>query len=819
MSQAIAPQMFFTRFFPNSWRLTARPSHSANLRIVRAPISCALLLLALPRVAGAQWNPLNPVTGVKKDAAGVTLSEKVGTLRLQVESDSIVRVTYTVAAIPPGTRQFMITRENWPPVEWAMQSNEKEITLSTARLKVTVTRNDGAILFSDSSGKKLFQDYDRSLVPVQVNGEKTYHSEMFSNLWDSTEAFYGLGQHQAGVWNYHGEDVELSQDNTNISIPMFLSSNGYGIFWNNASRSRFNNRFPHALYLSSEVADSVDYYFMYGPEFDKIIADYRDMTGAAPLFGKWAYGFWQCKNKYESQGEILGVAHKYRELRIPVDNIVQDWFWWRTMGEPVFNKNYPDPAGMIGDLHKNNFHVMFSFWPYFRPGSAVYEEMDKRGFFIDRTKAAGFHPAGQALYDAFNPEARKYYWQLIDRGLFKIGADAWWLDTDEPETEGRETSVLVNNKVAIGGGAQYANLFSLMTTQAVYEGQRAASNDKRVFILSRSAAAGTQRNSVAAWSGDVESNWLSFARQIPAGLNFSLSGIPYWTTDIGGFIIGNPDDPAYRELFIRWFEYGTFCPIFRLHGTRTTNTNELWSYGEQAQKILTDYDRLRYRLMPYIYSLAWKTTREGYTLMRPLAMDFRSDVRAQNIGDQFMFGPALLVNPVTEPGATKRHLYLPRGAWRDFWTGRKVDGGNAIDASANLERMPLYVRAGSIIPMGPELLFATEKPADPVELRIYQGADGDFLLYEDQNDNYNYEKGAYATIEMHWDDSKKILTLADRWGKFTGMLQNRTFKIVVVREDVGVGIETTTLPDIVIQYSGKQLSVNTAHAAATAPLN
>jgi alpha-D-xyloside xylohydrolase len=800
MPQAIAFQMFL-----NKLRLSScRQRIASSTRLISLMAWCVLLLSAFPGVGRAQWNPLNPVTDFTKDNAAVTFSLNTGTLRLQVESDSIVRVTYTVTAAQPETRQFMVIKQSWPAVQWSLQSGDKDISLSTARLKVTVARKDGSILFSDFSGKKLFQDYDRSLTPLQVNGENTYHAEMFSNLWDSTEAFYGLGQHQAGVWNYHGEDVELSQDNTNISIPMLLSSNGYGIFWNNASRSRFNNRFPHALYLSSEVADSVDYYFLYGPEFDKIISDYRGMTGGAPMFGKWAYGFWQCKNKYESQAEVLGVAHKYRELGIPVDNIVQDWFWWRTMGEPVFNKNYPDPAGMIDDLHKNNFHVMFSFWPYFRPGSPVYDDMDKRGFFVDRTKAAGFHPARQALYDAFNPEARKYYWQLIDKGLFKIGADAWWLDTDEPETEGRETSVLVNNKTAIGSGARYADLFSLMTTQAVYEGQRAASSDKRVFILSRSAAAGTQRNSVAAWSGDVESNWLSFARQIPAGLNFSLSGIPYWTTDIGGFIIGNPDDPAYRELFIRWFEYGTFCPIFRLHGTRTTNTNELWSYGEQAQQILTDYDRLRYRLMPYIYSLAWKTASEGYTPMRPLAMDFRIDVRAQNVGDQFMFGPALLVNPVTEPGATKRHMYLPRGTWRDFWTGRAIDGGFAIDAPANLERMPIYVRAGSIIPMGPQLLFAAEKAADPIELRIYDGADGDFVLYEDENDNYNYEKGAYATIAIHWDEAKQTLILGARQGSFPGMLQGRTFKVVHVRQDFGVGMEFTEKPDSVIQYSGKQ---------------
>ena len=766
-----------------------------------------MLLLCLASSSSAQWNPLNPVTSVKQQADGLVLAMKSGTLRLLVCSDSIVRVTYSPGTGIPETPQYAVTKQSWAVSQWTTQSSDADVKLATPLLKITVTKKDGAILFADASGKKLFQNYDRTLTPVEVNGEKTYRAEMFSNLWDSTEAFYGLGQHQAGVWNYHGESVELSQANTNISVPMFLSSNGYGIFWNNSSRSRFNNRFPHELYLSSEVADTVDYYFLYGPDFDEIIGAYRELTGAAPMFGKWAYGFWQCKNKYESQAEVLGVAHKYRELHIPVDNIVQDWFWWNTMGEPIFNKNYPDPKGMIEDLHENHFHVMFSFWPYFRPGSPVYDEMDKRGYFVDKTKVSGFHPAGQALYDAFNSAARAYYWHLIDKGLFKIGADAWWLDTDEPETEGRETSILENNKVKLGSGARYANLYPLMTTSAVYEGQRKTSDQKRVFILSRSAFSGAQRNSIAAWSGDVESNWLSFARQIPAGLNFELSGIPYWTTDIGGFIIGNPDDPAYRELFVRWFEYGTFCPIFRVHGTRSPNQNELWSYGPEAQIILTAYDRLRYRLMPYIYSLAWKTTSEAYTPMRALAMDFRTDTRALNVGDQFMFGPALLVNPVTEPGATSRRIYLPKSKWYDFWTGHGVDGGSAIEAAAPINQIPLFVRGGSIVPLGPDLEYATQKPADPIELRVYRGADGTFTLYEDENDNYNYEKGSRATIRIDWDEAAQKLTIHERQGQFPGMLNARTFRVVFVGDNHGAGIEMTTQPDKVVDYSGKPITV------------
>src|ERR1039457_6088301 len=765
------------------------------------------LLMAMAVRLHAQWIPPNPVVSVAQQPGGVLLRLEHGALRVEVCADSIVHVIYSATETVPSRTEYVVTKSAWPAAKWTLQDTPRAVTVSTDRMRVAVNRLDATIAHSDSSGKRLVQEGPNTLTPVTVNGEKTYHAEAFIGLWGSTEAFYGLGQHQSGVWNYHGESVDIAQDNTNISVPLLLSSNGYGIFWNNASRSRFNNRFVHAMYITSEVADSIDYYFLYGPDFDQIVAGYRELTGAAPMFGKWAYGFWQCKNKYKTQAELLGVAHKYRDLHIPVDNIVQDWFWCTNMGEFKFSDKYPDPKGMLDDLHSNHFHLMISVWPYFYPGSETYADMDRKGFFIDRTKVAAFHPKGEALYDATNPEARKYYWRLIDNALFKIGADAWWLDTTEPETEGREDSVMVTNELAIGNGARYANLYPLMNTKAVYEGQRSASDQKRVFILSRSAFAGAQRNSVTAWSGDVNSDWETLRRQVPAGLNFALSGLPYWTTDIGGFTSGNPNDPAYRELFIRWFQFGAFCPIFRVHGTRTGDQNELWSYGADAQKVLTSYDRLRYELMPYIYSLAWKTTSEQYTPMRPLVMDFRTDVRAQNIGDQFLLGPAILVNPVTEPGATTRHLYLPKAQWYDFWSGKSVDGGKSIDAPVTIERIPLYVRAGSIVPLGPDVESAVEKPADPVELRVYRGADGTFTLYEDENDNYDYEKGAYATIPSHWDDATHSLTIGERKGQFPGMLQTRTFRVVFVSEDHGVGIGQTAQPDKVVQYSGKPITV------------
>jgi alpha-D-xyloside xylohydrolase len=372
-----------------------------------------------------------------------------------------------------------------------------------------------------------------------------------------------------------------------------------------------------------------------------------------------------------------------------------------------------------------------------------------------------------------------------------------------------EENLLLTNKTGIGSGARYANLYPLMTTSGVYDGQRSESDRKRVFILSRSAFAGIQRYGVTAWSGDVLSDFETYKRQIPAALNFELSGIPYWTSDIGGFILGHPNDPRYRELFVRWFQFGAFCPIFRVHGTRAPDTNELWSYGEDAQSILVNFDKLRYRLMPYIYSMAWMTTSQSYTPMRPLVMDFPADRRVLNIGDQYMYGPAILVNPVTEEGATRRRLYLPAGTpWYDFWTGAGQQGGVFVDAPAPLDSLPLYVRGGSIVPLGPDEEYAAEKPADPIELRVYPGRDGDFTIYEDENDGYAYEHGVYATIPVHWDDARRTLTVGERKGSFPGMLASRTFNVVIAGPGHGIGRAVTANPDRVLEYSGAAVTAS-----------
>ena len=778
-----------------------------------------------PKAMG-QWNTPNPVMSFEKKTDGLEVRQKDGVLRLEVKAEDLIHVTYSPLDFqgPERASDWVVVKKDWPAAAFDVSENGRAITLATAKLRVVIERESGAVHYIAPEGataagatgpgskggalrgKLLTTDGYRSLRPVEVNGEQTFHAEVVFPIYGSHEGLYGLGQHQAGVWNYRGETVDLSQENTNIAIPLLISTNGYGIFWNNSSRSRMNNRFIHALYLSAEVADRVDYYFIYGPEPDAIVGRYRELTGEVPLFGRWAYGFWQCKNKYQSQAEIEGVAAKYRAEHIPVDNIVQDWFWWVTMGEMKWNPHYPDPQGMIDTLHKEHFHLMVSIWPYFRPGSATYDEFDKNGWFIAKTVQGSFHPVGQALYDPTNPAARKKYWENANTALFQKGVDAWWLDTDEPETEGREDNILTTNKMALGSGARYANVYPLFHTGGVSEGQRAASDAKRVFILSRSAYAGAQRFGVTAWSGDVLSDWLTFQRQISAGLNYSISGMPYWTTDIGGFISGgNLNDPKFRELFVRWFEFGAFSPIFRVHGTRNPDENELWSYGPEAEKILVDYDTLRYRLMPYIYSQAWQVTSHHGTLMRPLVMDWREDVEAENTGDEYLFGPSILVAPVYTEGATSRTVYLPKATWYDFWTGGRQEGGKRIEADAPLSKLPLFVRAGAIVPMGPAMEWSTEKQEDPIDLRVYPGADGDFVLYEDENDGYAYEKGAHATIAMHWDDGAKTLTIGAREGSFKGMPMGRIFRVVIVGNEHGVAIGESEKAEIEVRYDGKKL--------------
>ena len=562
----------------------------------------------------------------------------------------------------------------------------------------------------------------------------------------------------------------------------------------------FGRPLGHTTTFRSTAGDTIDYTFFYGPDLDDVVKGYRLATGEAPMWPKWAYGFWQCRERYASQQETLDAAAQFRSRQIPVDLIVQDWQYWGNHGWGAYEWNkdaYPDPAAMIAQIHSDNIKYMISVWS--NPSGIVEQAL----------KDANAEIPGTSWSDMYNPAARAIRWKYMDQAFFSIGTDAWWQDATEPGDDGNTVN---NTQVFLGSGNRVRNAYPLFASEATYLGQRGTTSDKRVVVLTRSAYPGIQRYSAAAWSGDINGTWDSFRRQIPAGLNFCITGIPYWTTDTGGFFrpgAGQYTSPEYNELLTRWFEWSTFCPIFRIHGYQTHT--ELWNYPLAEQSLLK-YDKLRYRLLPYNYSVAWKVTSAGYTIMRALPMDFRSDPNVGAISDEYMFGPAFLVAPVTQPQAATRRVYLPRGvSWVDFWTGETLEGGRSTTASAPVGIIPLFVRAGSIVPFGPDIQYTSEKPADPTELRVYAGADGDFTLYEDEGDNYNYEHGTYATIPIHWDNNRKTLTIGVRKGGFPGMLAQRSFDIVLVKPGHGIGGETTASPNQVVRYQGKQVQVQISH--------
>ncbi len=588
------------------------------------------------------------------------------------------------------------------------------------------------------------------------------------------------------------------------------------------------DKIENSISLFSEVADHIDYYFIKGNNIDEVISGYRTITGKAPMMPKWAMGLWQCRERYKTQDELLGVVKEFRKRNIPLDNIVQDWFYWREddWGNHDFDlQRFPDPDGMVKELHeKLNTNIMISVWPKFYVNTEHYNEFDKNGWLYKRNVEVGqkdwVGPGYvSTFYDPYSDGARELYWKQIDNKLFKKGFDAWWLDATEPDIQSnlsREEIILRIGPTALGSASRYLNTFSLMNSKAVYEGQRKSDPDKRVFILTRSAFAGQQRYSSSTWSGDIASRWYDLKTQIPAGLNFCISGIPYWTTDIGGFAVEpryeNPNESdleEWWELNTRWFQFGTFCPLFRVHGQYPFR--EMYNIAPDnhpAYQSMLEYDKLRYRLMPYIYSLAGMVTHNDYTIMRALVMDFGYDKNVFNIGDQFMFGPSILVNPVTDYKVRKRELYLPEaGGWYEFKTGKYLKGGQTIEAEAPYTDIPVYVKAGAIIPCGPEIQFTTEKTADPIRLFVYTGSDGIFTLYEDENVNYNYEKGKFSTIEFDYNEKEKTLTINDRHGEFDGMLNSRTFEIKWITKNNPSAMELNSKPDEVIKYEGKKIFV------------
>ncbi len=577
--------------------------------------------------------------------------------------------------------------------------------------------------------------------------------------------------------------------------------------------------------LWSEVADGIDYTFVHGPELDEVIAGYRRLTGEAPMMPKWVHGFWQCRERYQSSAEILAILEDFRSREIPIDSIVQDWQYWvpGTWGSHDFDlERYPDPKGFLDQIHADyNAHLMVSVWPKFHAGSDSYEELDAAGHLYAINAEEGivdFAGYQMSYYDAFSAPAREMFWSQMKRDLFDLGVDAWWMDGTEPEVvEGPYESTEQHRNLyqthmhptAMGSGSRMLNAFSLLNSAAVYDGQRKAAPDQRVFILTRSAFAGQQRYASASWSGDISTTWTALRKQIPAGLNFVLSGIPYWTMDVGGFA-EFPEFPGdgveWEELNVRWFQYGAFTPLLRVHGQDDrTGPREMYNFSEATYAAQLKFDRLRYRLMPYIYSLAGDVTQRAGTIMRPLVMDFPSQPALHDVKDEYMFGPAFLVCPVTEYEARSRSVVVPgaSGGFYDFWTGAAIAGGQSVEVDAPYDQIPLLMRAGAIVPVGPELQYTDEVVADPVVLWVYAGANGSFTLYEDDGLTFGYERGEFSEIELAWDDAASTLHVAERRGAYPGMVAARTFIVVKVSPEHPVGFDLDTeAMGVTVSYDG-----------------
>ena len=653
---------------------------------------------------------------------------------------------------------------------------------------------------------------------------------------DKDEAIYGLGTIQNGLLNRRGEHKRMEQSNLEDFQNVLQSVKGWGIYWENYSPTQFDDD-ASGMSFNSEMGEGIDYYFMYGGSADGVIAQMRWLTGDVPMFPLWTYGFWQSKERYKTAAETESIVDQYRALQVPLDGIIQDWQYWGSNylwnAMDFLSEDFATGPQLIKNVHQKHAHFMISIWASFGPQTQQFRELNEKGLLlpIETWPQSGLshiwpprmdYPSGVKVYDAFSPVARDIYWKYL-KTLFDYGTDAWWMDSTDPDFfNPRESDY--EHPVTGGTWRQLRNAFPLETVRGVYEKQRKVSEEKRLFIMTRSSYAGQQHYGSNMWSGDVASSWDMLRKQVPAGLSFSLTGNPNFNTDIGGFFCNSyntrgpgsaPRNPQFQELYVRWMQYGLFCPVFRSHGADAPR--EIWQFGKKGEPVYDAIEkqiRLRYRLIPYLYSTAWQVTSNKESYLRPLFSDFAADKRVWNIGDEFMFGRSILAAPILDPQYTEEKIiredamtgwdrkkesgdrsqetvvdwngtktatkYLPKGAqWYDFWTNKLYKGGQTVTLETTLDRVPMFVRAGSILPLGPEMQYVGEKAWDNLEIRVYPGADGVFTLYEDEGDNYNYEKGYYATITFVWNDKARTLTIGTRQGGYKGMILDRQFTIVL----------------------------------------
>ncbi len=772
------------------------------------------------------------------------LSSHNGRIKLEPKSQDIIRVVYT--------KRDTFSEQNKPGIiingdninDWNYEETETEIRLNTEKLSLLINKTSASMIYYDNQGNLLlaereyesksleeFDSYrtvvdentkiERIVTPdgikevvkdaAKVFDRKLYRTRLYLN-WQEDEALFGLGQNEEGTLNLRGTTQYLHQANKKIAIPFVVSSIGYGILMDTYSPMIFNDT-RYGSYLYTEADEEMDFYFIYGGNLDGIIRGYRYLTGKAAMLPKWAFGFMQSQERYETAQELNEVVQEYRDRSIGLDCIVLDWCSWEgeLWGQKTFDQErFKDPEAMMKELHAKHANLMISIWPNMSKECDNYKEFEEKGYLL---------PAS-SIYDPYREEGRKLYWKQAYEGLFRHGIDAWWCDSSEPFTPewnhiGKpEPSTMYHEFYDTCSQyipAQLSNSYGLYHARAIYEGQRQVTEDKRVVNLTRNGYTGQQRYGAILWSGDISASWKVLKDQIAAGLNFCASGIPYWTLDIGAFFVKKGvqwfwdgeyedgyEDLGYRELFTRWFQYGCFLPVFRSHGTDFRR--EVWKFGDQGELFydaLIKINHLRYQLMPYIYSVAANVWRKDATMLRMLAFDFAGDKRAREIADQFLFGDNIMVCPVTVPMYYEknskpikspdktREVYLPIGCgWYDFWTTQYYDGGQSIRAEAPLDKIPLYVKAGSILPMTQVMQYVDEIPDAPIEVRVYAGMDAEFELYEDEGNSYRYESGEYAITKLSWSEKEGKLTVGEPIGSFNGMVKNREYKISIIRQQV-----------------------------------
>ena len=765
----------------------------------------------------------------------------IGLAEAQAQDVKIEFITPSIVHVVKGqpTKTLVVTAK---PQDVAV--TKKGNTTSSKELTVKQDAN-GNLTFLTAKGKVLLKEKECDVLEAR----QTF-------TLDKDEAIYGLGTIQNGKMNRRGEKKRMEQSNLEDFQNVLQSIKGYGIYWENYSPTLFEDN-ASGMTFDAEVGDGVDYYFMYGKSADGVIAQMRYLSGDVPMFPMWTYGFWQSKERYKSAAETEGIVDQYRALNVPLDGIIQDWQYWGSNylwnAMDFLAEDFSNGKQMIQNVHRKHAHFMISIWASFGPMTQQYRELNEKGLLMpfETWPQSGIshiwppvmkYPSGVKVYDAFHPEARAIYWKYL-KTLYDYGTDAWWMDSTDPDFFNPKESDYAH-KVYGGTWRSQRNAFPLETVRGIYQSQRKDYGQKRVFIMTRSSYAGQQHYGSNMWSGDVNSSWDMLRKQVPAGLSYSLTGNPNFNTDIGGFFCGSyntkgsgsaPRNPQFQELYVRWMQYGLFCPVFRSHGADAPR--EIWQFGKKGEPVYDAIEkqiRLRYRLIPYLYSTAWQVTSNNDSYMRPLFSDFAADKKVWNINDEFMFGHSILAAPIVKAQYTEEKIirtdamtgwnrqdakgqkedgrgidwtatktatkYLPKGAaWYDFWTGKYYAGGQDVTLATTLDRVPMFVRAGSILPLGPEMQYVGEKAWDNLEVRIYPGANGSFTLYEDEGDNYNYEKGQYATITFQWNDKARTLTIGERKGSYPGMLQKRQFTIVPPNGKQKV-----------IEYNGQKMQVSIA---------